>query len=106
MDSARASRSSRRHDGQWVWCRHDMKIAECTPTDAHDLISSRSCRGTTGNTLIVVYENRAVAGGRIDVACAIIFPFVTIPKIICVQVAITIRGIRRGLVEHQIINSR
>jgi putative transport protein len=48
--------------------------------------------GTTGNPAIVVYANRALPSDRIDVAYATIFPSMTILKIICVQVAISVLG--------------
>jgi len=48
--------------------------------------------GTTGNPAILVYANRAVPSDRIDVSYATIFPSMTILKIICVQVAISLLG--------------
>jgi putative transport protein len=48
--------------------------------------------GTTGNPAILVYANRAVPSDRIDVAYSTIFPSMTILKIICVQVAISLFG--------------
>jgi len=48
--------------------------------------------GTTGNAAILVYANRALPSDRIDVAYAIIFPSMTILKIISVQVAINMLG--------------
>lgn len=48
--------------------------------------------GATGNPAILVYANRAVPSDRIDVAYATIFPSMTILKIICVQVAISMLG--------------
>lgn len=46
--------------------------------------------GTTGNPAIMVYANRTLPSDRIDVAYATIFPSMTILKIICVQVAISL----------------
>lgn len=48
--------------------------------------------GSAGNPAIVVYANRAVPSDRIDVAYATIFPSMTILKIICVQIAISMLG--------------
>jgi putative transport protein len=48
--------------------------------------------GTTGNPAIVVYANRVLPSDRIDVAFATIYPSMTIVKIICAQVAISILG--------------
>lgn len=48
--------------------------------------------GATGNPAILVYANRAVPSDRIDVSYATIFPSMTILKIICVQVTISILG--------------
>jgi len=48
--------------------------------------------GATGNPAILVYANRAVPSDRIDVAYATIFPSMTILKIICVQVVISLLG--------------
>jgi len=48
--------------------------------------------GATGNAAILVYSNRAIPSDRIDVAYATIFPTMTILKIICVQVAISLLG--------------
>jgi putative transport protein len=48
--------------------------------------------GATGNPAILVYANRVVPSDRVDVAYATIFPSMTILKIICVQVAISILG--------------
>jgi len=48
--------------------------------------------GATGNAAILVYANRAIPSDRIDVAYATIFPTMTILKIICVQVAISMLG--------------
>jgi putative transport protein len=48
--------------------------------------------GATGNPAILVYANRALPSDRIDVAYSTIFPSMTILKIICVQVAISMLG--------------
>jgi putative transport protein len=48
--------------------------------------------GASGNPAILAYANRAVPSDRIDVAFATIFPSMTILKIICVQVAISVLG--------------
>jgi putative transport protein len=50
--------------------------------------------GATGNPAILVYANRAIQSERIDVAYSTIFPSMTILKIICVQVAISMLGSR------------
>jgi putative transport protein len=44
--------------------------------------------GLTGNPAILVYANRVVTSERIDAAFAIIFPSMTILKILCAQVAL------------------
>ena len=44
--------------------------------------------GITGNPAILVYANRVVTSDRIDAAFAIIFPSMTILKILCAQVAL------------------
>jgi putative transport protein len=44
--------------------------------------------GAAGNPAILVYANRALSSDRIDVAYAMIFPSMTILKILCVQVGI------------------
>jgi putative transport protein len=44
--------------------------------------------GVTGNPAILVYANRALTSDRIDAAFAIIFPTMTILKILCVQLAL------------------
>ena len=46
--------------------------------------------GATGNPAIVAYASRAVPSDRVDVAFATIFPSMTILKIICVQMAVSI----------------
>ncbi len=46
--------------------------------------------GAAGNPAILSYANQTVPSERIDVAYATIFPSMTILKIICVQVAITL----------------
>jgi putative transport protein len=46
--------------------------------------------GITGNPAILVYANRVVASDRIDAAFAVIFPSMTILKILCAQVALGI----------------
>jgi len=48
--------------------------------------------GVTGNPAIVAYANRALPSDRVDVAFATIFPSMTILKIICVQVAVSVLG--------------
>ena len=44
--------------------------------------------GVTGNPAILVYANRVVSSDRIDAAYAIIFPSMTILKILCAQIAL------------------
>jgi putative transport protein len=48
--------------------------------------------GATGNPAIVAYASRAVVSDRVEVAFATIFPSMTILKIICVQVSLSILG--------------
>ncbi|HWS25929.1 MAG TPA: hypothetical protein VN259_05070, partial [Xanthomonadales bacterium] len=48
--------------------------------------------GATGNPAIVVYANRSVPSDRVDVGYATIFPSMTIVKILCVQIAISVLG--------------
>jgi putative transport protein len=48
--------------------------------------------GATGNPAILVYANRTLPSERIDVSYATIFPSMTILKIVCVQVAISLLG--------------
>ena len=56
------------------------------PTDELFGIAS----GAAGNPAIVTYANRMLPSDRIDVAYATIFPSMTILKIVCVQVAISL----------------
>lgn len=44
--------------------------------------------GVTGNAAILVFANRTVPSERVDAAYAIVFPSMTILKILCVQVAL------------------
>lgn len=46
--------------------------------------------GATGNPAILAYASRALPGDRVDVAYATTFPSMTILKIICVQVSISL----------------
>ena len=46
--------------------------------------------GAAGNPAIVAYANRALPSDRIDVAFATIFPSMTILKILCAQIAISV----------------
>jgi putative transport protein len=48
--------------------------------------------GATGNPAIVVYANRVVPSDRVDVGYATIFPSMTIVKILCVQIALSVLG--------------
>jgi putative transport protein len=48
--------------------------------------------GAAGNPAILAYANRALPSDRLDVAYATIFPSMTILKIICAQVAISLLG--------------
>jgi putative transport protein len=48
--------------------------------------------GAAGNPAILAYANRALPSDRVDVAYATIFPSMTILKIICAQVAISLLG--------------
>jgi putative transport protein len=48
--------------------------------------------GAAGNPAILAYANRALPSDRLDVAYATIFPSMTILKIICAQVAISLMG--------------
>jgi putative transport protein len=48
--------------------------------------------GATGNPAIPVYANKVQPSDRIDVAYATLFPSMTILKIICAQVALSLLG--------------
>ena len=65
--------------GHWMF--------QLTTDDLFGIVS-----GASGNPAILAYANRAVPSDRIDVAFATIFPSMTILKIICVQVAISVLG--------------
>ena len=48
------------------------------------------CVAAAGNPAIVAYANRTLPSDRIDVAFATIFPSMTILKILCAQIAISL----------------
>jgi len=48
--------------------------------------------GVTGNPAILAYANRAVATERPDIGYAVVFPTVTVAKILFVQIAAAVFG--------------
>ena len=48
--------------------------------------------GVTGNPAILVYANRAVPTDRPDLGYAMVFPTVTVAKILLVQIAAAVLG--------------
>jgi putative transport protein len=63
------------------------RLAGIAADDLFGIIS-----GVTGNPAILVYANRAVPTDRPDIAYAIVFPTVTVAKILFVQIAAAILG--------------
>jgi len=63
--------------GQWVF--------RISTDDLLGLVS-----GITGNPAILVYANKALPSDRVDAAFATIFPSMTILKILCAQIAISV----------------
>ena len=57
---------------------------------ADDLLGIVS--GVTGNPAILVYANRAVPTERPDIGYAMVFPTVTVAKILFVQIAAAVLG--------------
>ena len=50
--------------------------------------------GTAGNPAILAYANQAVKSDRLDIAFATVYPSMTILKIVCAQVAMSLLAVR------------